>query len=209
MATPATGPANQPTISFGPYYSAPGGLDGVGFGLRALARIIDHVVFYVVTFLSSLSVGLIIGIVAAIRRRALPADLGTVSWHIYLAAFLAYVLYHSICEGLHGSTLGKLICGIVVISENGERCGVKAAVGRSLAYFVDSLVFGIVAYLSMKDSREQQRLGDKWNDTMVVKRHDVAPKVLRSGSHFAIVFVTATFLQALIIVLSLVPKLFF
>lgn len=196
MATPAAGPANQPTISFGSYSSAPGDLEGIGFGLRLLARILDYGVFYGIIIVVSLIVGAIIGIVSVAMKRHLPADLGSVTWHLYAAGFLAYFTYHWICEGLHGSTLGKLICGIVVISEDKTPCGMKAAAGRSLAYYLDSLFFGLVGYWSMQESPKEQRLGDKWNKTMVVKRSDVPPQTLRSVSRFILVFSFAAVLAS-------------
>jgi uncharacterized RDD family membrane protein YckC len=48
-------------------------------------------------------------------------------------------------------------------------CTVGAAFGRNLAYYIDSFFFGLVAYSSMSKSPRQQRLGDKWAHTVVVK----------------------------------------
>jgi len=207
MATPATGPVNQPTVSFGPNYPAPGSLEGAGFGLRVLARVLDYAVLYFAIFVASLFSGIMIGIFASLTGRPLPSNLGEVGWQYYAATFIGFFLYHWICEGAHGSTLGKLICGLVVISEDGNPCGMKAAAGRSLAYYIDGLVFGLVAYFSMKESPKRQRLGDKWNDTMVVRRADVAPQVLRSSGRFLLVFLTAIFLQAVIVAFAILMKL--
>ncbi len=206
MATPASGPTDQPTVSFGPYTSAPGSLEGVGFGLRFLARVLDYGVFYFAIFTVSFLFGMVIGIISMATQRALPPGLGSVTWHLFAAGFFGYFAYHWICEGLHGSTLGKLICGIVVVSEDGKRCGMKAAAGRSLAYYVDGLFFGLVGYFSMRESPKQQRLGDKWNDTMVVKRSDVVPQVLRSSGRFFLIFLLAVFAVSMIQLAFLILK---
>jgi uncharacterized RDD family membrane protein YckC len=206
MATPASGPTNQPTVNFGPYSSAPGSLQGVGFGLRLLARLLDYGVFYFAIFTVSFLFGMVIGIISMATRRAVPPGLGSVTWHPLAAGFFGYVAYHWICEGLHGSTLGKLVCGIVVVSDNGEPCGMNAAAGRSFAYYVDGLFFGLVGYFSMRESPKQQRLGDKWNDTMVVRRSDVAPRVLCSSGRFFLVFLFAVFAVSMIQLAFLILK---
>jgi hypothetical protein len=92
--------------------------------------------------------------------------------------------------------LGKLICGLVVVKENGQSCGLLAAFGRSLAFFVDSLFWGIPALISMSDSAKQQRLGDRWAKTMVVKRRDLKGIVpLCSGLWFVPAFLGGVILN--------------
>jgi uncharacterized RDD family membrane protein YckC len=196
MATSSPGPVLQPTVNFGSYSSAPGDLEGVGFGLRVLARLLDYGVVYFVYFAACAAAGVFIGLFVGITGREFPASIASSSWHYYAGGLLGFLVYHWVCEGAHGSTLGKLICGMVVVSDSGGRCGMKAALGRSLAYYIDSLFFGLVAYFSMNDSPRRQRLGDKWNRTMVAKRSDVSPQVLRSIAQFFLVLFIATFVQA-------------
>ena len=57
-----------------------------------------------------------------------------------------------------------------------ERSRRGGALGRSLAYFIDALFCGLVAYWVMSDSRWQQRLGDRWGKTIVMKASDIQPK---------------------------------
>jgi uncharacterized RDD family membrane protein YckC len=59
---------------------------------------------------------------------------------------------------------------MVVVKEDASPCGVNAGLIRSLAYMIDSLFFGLVAYLQMNKSPQQQRLGDRWAGTIVVRR---------------------------------------
>lgn len=49
----------------------------------------------------------------------------------------------------------------------------RQALGRSLAYYIDAIFFGAVALGTMRPPL-QQRLGDKWNGTLVVNR-SIAP----------------------------------
>ena len=40
---------------------------------------------------------------------------------------LGVTLVHTLCEGLHGSTIGKKVCGITVVSEDGTPSGSSPA----------------------------------------------------------------------------------
>lgn len=79
-------------------------------------------------------------------------------------------------QALAGVTLGKLLLGLRVVSEqNGEPITLRQSVLRELAYFVDAFFFALPAYMSMQDSVRRQRLGDRWAGTMVRFRRDLDP----------------------------------
>jgi uncharacterized RDD family membrane protein YckC len=94
-------------------------------------------------------------------------------WYSYVFSALGLLFYHTVMEGMCGATVGKRLLGLVVISSDGEAVGLRAALGRSLAFYVDGLFFGIIAYVSMEPPL-QQRLGDTWNRTLVLK-HSTLP----------------------------------
>jgi hypothetical protein len=50
---------------------------------------------------------------------------------------------------------------------------------RNAAYLLDGLFFGLVGYASMSKSPAQQRLGDVWGSTMVMKKKDLPPHLLK------------------------------
>ena len=56
---------------------------------------------------------------------------------------------------------------------------------RNLAYYVDSLFFGLVAYQKMSESPKRQRIGDHWGRTMVVRLAEIDPSTRPSGLRFA------------------------
>jgi hypothetical protein len=56
----------------------------------------------------------------------------------------------------------------------------KQALLRSLAYYFDGLFFGLVAYSSMKQSPLNQRYGDRWAHTVVIRAKEL-PSGSRTG----------------------------
>lgn len=151
--------------------------EGAGYGIRLVARLID----FVLSVILGLIGGLIGGIVLAILEHAGRAPENWVelveqqSFWSYVFGITGMVLYHWLAEGLGGTTVGKLCCGLSVVQLDGTSCGFWAAGKRSLAYLMDSLFFGLIGYESMKKSRLQQRHGDHWGKTVVVKKSLFTP----------------------------------
>lgn len=200
-------PPPLPALSFGGYASVqPGMLEGVSFWPRVGARVIDLVVHYAANFGAQLAFGIMLGIVAVLNHvpvQVLIAKVAGMKALTFLAAVLGGAAYHAICEGLHGSTVGKLALGMVVVQEDGTPCRVGPAVVRGLGYFVDAIAFGLVAYMAMQKSLQQQRYGDQWAHTVVVKRAQVAPQHLRSGARFLGVLALAMMVDAALLMAAM------
>lgn len=79
-------------------------------------------------------------------------------------------LYRSLFEGLFGATLGKKICGIIVLKADFTRCGLGAGFLRNLMRIVDVLFYYLVAVISMAATLKWQRLGDLAAGTVVVRK---------------------------------------
>lgn len=156
--------------------------EGAGFGIRAIARIID-----LVYGLSLMVVaGFLAGLVLVILERAGLAESGwedragegkLLDW---ILGLMIAVVYHSVTEGMYGASLGKVICRLHVVTEDGQPIALAKAFKRSLAYCWDSLFFGLIGYSSMKRSVLSQRYGDHWAKTVVVKSREIGAGV-RSG----------------------------
>ena len=156
--------------------------EGAGFGIRAAARIIDFIYALILMVVA----GLLAGIALAVLEQAGFVEPGwenrvgegkLLEWVLGL---LTAVLLHSVTEGMYGASLGKLICRLHVVAEDGQAITLGQAFKRSLAYCWDSLFFGLIGYTSMKRSPLNQRYGDHWARTVVVKSRDVAAGA-RSG----------------------------
>ena len=156
--------------------------EGAGFGIRAVARIVDLIYGFILMAVA----GLLAGIALAVLEQAGFVEPGwenrvgegkVLEW---VLALLTFVLYHSVTEGMYGASLGKLICRLHVVGEDGRPLTAGKAFKRSLAYCWDALFFGLIAYSSMKRSPLNQRYGDHWASTVVVKTGDVSAEA-RSG----------------------------
>ena len=169
------------------YAGKPGAVEGVGFWPRAGARVIDLVFHYGMGRCS----GYLFGFLALLAFRATHSYNLWIAMRrlngsliIFLFAVLGAIALETVCEGLHGSTPGKLLFSIVVVQEDGTPCRMRSALVRSLAYMVDSLFFGLIAYFNMQKSPQQQRHGDEWAHTVVCKRANAAPENLRGVGTF-------------------------
>src|ERR1700691_1933893 len=161
MSTPLTpfseAPATKATFSFGGYATEQVGLEGVTFGPRVGARLIDYALHYCVTYAAGF---LFSFLVLAASGGHIPPWVMARFRHPGLLGFvpgvLGFVIYNVICVSLHGSTLGKRLISAVVVQESGIRCRMVPAIIREFAYFIDSFFFGLVGYSAMQGSYQEQ-----------------------------------------------------
>lgn len=78
--------------------------------------------------------------------------------------------YYIILEGTKGATLGKMICGIHVVHEDGTPCDIPSAIIRNLLRLVDGLFGYLVGAIIIWNFDKKQRLGDIVAKTVVVKK---------------------------------------
>ena len=160
---------------------------GAGFWIRALARLVDTVYGFALGMVAGVQVGIILAILEALSvvepgwgdRISQGSNLMPT-----LMSLVGYLLYYTACEGLCGASLGKLVCGLRVLSEDLSPCSLKPAFVRSLAGFVDGLFFGVIGYMSMSKTLTQQRHGDHWARTVVVRNSQVPLGSKRSTTQY-------------------------
>lgn len=190
--------------------AVPGPRVGGSFLHRAAAQIIDLVLHNLLTAFVALGVGATIGIMALLIKTS-PARftdrLQETSVLDYVFPLLGYVVYHLFCEGFHGATLGKRLLGLHVVAEDGSPCSLGAAAIRSLAFYVDSLFFGLIALASMRASELRQRYGDKWAHTVVVARSQFSPPEWPSEGRFVTILLSALVADGLLYASGLLFKL--
>ena len=171
--------------------------NGAGFGIRAAARVIDIVYGIVIGFFGGVFAGIIL---VLLDRDGLIAPgwqerLGGVDLAGWGFGLLSTLFYHWLTEGMYGASLGKLVCGLRVVSEESRPIGLTQAFKRSLAFYWDSLFFGIVGYSSMKKTELNQRYGDHWAKTVVIKSSEVPVESKRGWEMFALAFVLGSFVK--------------
>jgi uncharacterized RDD family membrane protein YckC len=164
-----------------------------------------------IALVSGLLAGVAIGVYLAITGTHisdLSTKLGSLSIMSVILALIGSTLYHAICEYICGTSLGKLIFKIHVVNKDGYPISIKAALIRSAAYFVDSMFFGAVAYMSMTKSRLNQRLGDEWANTAVVERSKLTQSQLPPWWKYVAAFAIAAMVDGVILGLAVIVKLF-
>lgn len=156
-----------------------------GFGVRFGARLIDVVVRFVVSAAAGIAYAVLVAVAAAARgtdpAAALASPHDAFSGGTFLIGFAAGTAYHAVAEGISGATLGKLLCGLRVTTPSLGRPGAIGLIVRNVAILVDGLFFGLVAHGAMKASEKQQRYGDRWGGTVVVRAAG-APEAVRGTS---------------------------
>jgi uncharacterized RDD family membrane protein YckC len=197
--TPQVGPSS----ALGPYGSPPGEIQGVTFWPRVAARVIDFIVHYLVSIVAAFLFAVLLVIAAGGHPNPqLSERIRHTGIAVFSFSLLGSIAYEIVCEGVHGSTLGKLALGMVVVEQDGTPCRVKSAVIRSFAYLVDALFFGLIGYMAM-ESPQMQRHGDKWAKTVVCKRTAMPTNNLRSGGQFAVALFFAVILDAAFIIFGM------
>jgi uncharacterized RDD family membrane protein YckC len=183
---------------------------GVGFMYRAGAQIIDLILHNLLTVSVGLGIGITMGFMAVLLKTSsaqLTAKLQETNVVDYVFPLIGYAVYHIVCEGFHGATLGKRVLGIHVVQEDGSPCSLGAAVIRSLVFYLDAAFFGLVAAASMRASELRQRYGDKWAHTVVVERAQLSQFDWSSRGGFIVVLLSALFADGLFYACSLFIKL--
>ncbi len=87
---------------------------------------------------------------------------------VYL--FLGAFLYHSLLEGLFGQTLGKKLCGILVLKADFTDCTLSAGFLRNLMRVVDAFFYYLAAAVAVAATLKWQRIGDIVAETVVVRK---------------------------------------
>jgi uncharacterized RDD family membrane protein YckC len=194
--------------SFGGYASEQTQLQGVTFWPRVGARLIDMAIHYIVSFLSGIL--FVIMLVVASGGHASPVMLAKLQHTGVIGFFFALLgsfAYQVVFTSLHGSTVGKIALSMVVVQEDGSPCRLKGALVRELGYFVDALFFGIIGYMAMQDSLQEQRHGDRWGHTVVCKRALIGRDKLRGADRFAMALVFALIADSVLLMLGLLVAL--
>ena len=147
---------------------------GAGFCIRLGARMIDTFVGIILALFLSTFAGIVFYLLAhnGIIATEWETNIRNFSFLGFFVGLLGAYAYQSTVEGIASTSIGKSICGLRVVNLEGHPISFVAALKRGLAYYWDSLFFGIIGYGSMKKSPLQQRYGDVWARTIVVKKSD-------------------------------------
>ncbi len=119
---------------------------------RFFNYIIDIIAFYIIIFIIAIAFGFL-GMAEMLTKT-----------NIYILSALILILYYSLTEGISGRTLGKLITGTKVITEDGGNPGFTKILVRTLCRFIPFEAFSFLGD------------GTGWHDTITKTRVVVIPK---------------------------------
>lgn len=142
-------------------------MDRAGVGPRAIAVIVDSLIFGVGACCFFLVIALAAG--GDFEQTGGPALL------IQLGIGVLYYVYFIVMEGTSGTTLGKRILKLRVVRVDGSPITMQDAVVRNVLRVIDGFFFYLVAALLVWTSPEKQRLGDRVAKTIVVGAGPAAP----------------------------------
>lgn len=172
-------------------------MEAGSFGIRLGARILDNVALTLVAmvcgFVSAIFCAFLA--LAGIIGEGWEQRIGHTSAATIAVSYVSHLAYSTLSEGLGGTSLGKLICGLRVVRVDGQPPTLLKALGRNLAFYIDSLFFGAIGWSSMSGSPLRQRYGDKWTDTAVIYARSLGPTSKRNPAvglvlGFAVVIVS-------------------
>ena len=104
---------------------------------------------------------------------------------VVIPALALYFLYHPVLEvAMHGSTPGKRVAGVRIVTRSGAVPGVGALLVRNVFRLIDALpVFYGLGLVVAAVSRDNLRWGDMAAGTLLVYRHrSVAPPLVRRAA---------------------------
>jgi uncharacterized RDD family membrane protein YckC len=134
--------------------------DTAGVPSRAIARTVDA---FVVLFALSTVSGVFAPLVGSDANRAAIVAI--------LVVLVVIFGYPCACETIWGRTLGHLLFGLRVVTEEGGPVRFRHAVVRSLMQVVDIFLvpIGVIAVIASLTSPRDQRLGDRLAGTLVIR----------------------------------------
>jgi len=129
-----------------------------GFWIRFVAMVIDAV------FLGIIASILFGSGTAQVGDGAVSASFSFEGWRM-----IAPTLYYILFGGWISATPGKYICGIKIVSEDGQKLSWGKSVLRYIGYFPSFLVF-CIGFIWVGFDKKKQGWHDKIAKTYVVKR---------------------------------------
>jgi uncharacterized RDD family membrane protein YckC len=137
-----------------------------GFWIRLMAYLIDGILLNVAFWIVAVVVGV----------KLIPADPATVSpdemlemGKFQVAALVLTWLYFALMESSRrGATVGKMVCGLRVVDQQGNRISFGRASGRFFAKFISAMIL-LIGYLMVAFTERKRGLHDIIAGTLVVK----------------------------------------
>jgi uncharacterized RDD family membrane protein YckC len=142
-----------------------------GFWIRYVAVLVDSLIFSV-----------LIVVVFAIGLMLFPLDWANVGrstagfmqlleleGFVWLSALVFAAVYETLMIGRYAATLGKMACGLRVVTSDGGKVSYGRSLGRHFAKHLSSFILGI-GYLMAGFDDEKRAMHDRICDTRVIRK---------------------------------------
>lgn len=140
-------------------------LDYAGFPVRFLAFLVDSAVCFLVVGILFLP-AFFIAESSTMEFSGLNVILGLAAFSLIMTGAAVMILYFPLLEGGYGTTLGKHLCNLHVVRENGAPIGYKEAFLRRIPYYFE-FMFIDVPFIFF--TAKKQRAFDLIARTVVIK----------------------------------------
>ena len=136
-------------------------------GRRYWAFLIDSIIAWTGIVMIMIGLGIVVTLASGGNKNAIDS-FGSL---FQLVGYALLFVYFVVSEAQWGTTIGKRMLGLRVLTASGDRIGFTQAFLRNILIPVDTLFFTLPALLSMKSSEIHQRIGDRAAGTAVVREY--------------------------------------
>ena len=140
-------------------------------------RVIQYIIDYILA-------GIIPGLAYWLLDRG-HGFLGGLGWLLATAIALAVYYWYWVerPRSTGGQTFGMQLFGLRIVSKDGGPASVAQLLIRGILLIVDTLIFGLVGFLTIIGSRYRQRVGDHAAGTLVIQAdYPVSARAWASGA---------------------------
>ncbi len=141
-----------------------------GFWIRFLAYIIDSFVFGIVSWIILMPIGMFV--MPNMVRAGNPPATGSIFalFGLYMLVSIGVpVFYFTFFHGRWGATVGKMACGLRVVTAEGEPITYMRAFGRFWAFMLSGIIL-YIGYIMAGFDDEKRALHDRICSTRVIKK---------------------------------------
>jgi uncharacterized RDD family membrane protein YckC len=149
----------------------PGSMVYGGFWIRGAAKLIDYVIFWMVNAMFSTVLSAVAGLTAA--GGAAQPDINPIYIVMVVLTMLLQIgvpmFYTTYLVGKYGATLGKMACGLKIVTAEGERVSYLRAFARYFAEGISAMIL-MIGYIMAAFDEEKRTLHDRICSTRVIKK---------------------------------------
>jgi uncharacterized RDD family membrane protein YckC len=145
--------------------SAPKG----GFFIRLVAYVIDSFILFFLDRLLIFAADILLGkgLLSFSTAELNEQNIGQLLYYMAMSMLIG-CFYFTYCHGITGQTIGKWICGLKVVQNNGEPLGLGRAFLRWVGYWVSGFFF-FFGFIWIAFSKQKQGWHDKIAGSYVIR----------------------------------------